>query len=740
MTPLSIACIMLAAAAAAPIAREPVDEVDPRIGNIGQLLRATVPLVHLPHGMVRLAPITRPEIRDRYLADKIFGFAAGASSLMIGTGDPASSVESSASRFDHDFETVTPYQTRVLLEEIGVEASFAPSQHAAYYRFRPERGGTYRLFFRLGDQAEVAITADPAVVGSEVVDGVRTWFFARLRTAPRDAGVVRAGVAEARSSATGTAIGAWATVAAERGEPVDVKVGVSYISAEQARANVDAELPDWDYERVRRRARDAWNEALSKIEIVGGTPKERALFYTSLYRSLERPVNISEQGRYYSGYDRQVHGDDGAGFYVDDWLWDSYRTLHPLQLLLERQLAADVLRSYVRMYQQSGWMPLFPDVGGDRPWMLGHHAAALFADAWAKGIRGVDYEIAFKGLRKNALEATMLPWRNGPATSLDRFCFAHGFFPALAPGEEETVAEVHPKERRQAVSVTLEYAYDDWCLSRLAAGLGHGDDEKLFRRRSRNWKNVFNQKTGFMAPRSQSGAWIEPFDPKLGGGQGGRDYFAEVNSWINTFNVPHDLPGLVAGLGGRAAFEQRLDQLFIEQYGGRKYRFLAQFPDATGLIGQYAHGNEPGLHIPYLYNSVGAPWKTQRRVREILSVWYQDNPRGLCGDDDGGALSSWYVFSAVGLYPVVPGLPIYDLASPLFEKVVIHAGAKPFTILAPGASAQNKYIQRAFLDGAPLAGPWISHAAIQRGAVLRLELGPRPNASWGRDARPPPGR
>jgi predicted alpha-1,2-mannosidase len=406
--------------------------------------------------------------------------------------------------------------------------------------------------------------------------------------------------------------------------------------------------------------------------------------------------DITEDGRYFSGYDHAVHDAQGHDFYIDDGLWDTYRSLHPLQLLLDPRQQEDMIRSYLRMYEQSGWMPSFPSAAGEQAVMIGHHSAALILDTFEKGYRDFNVEEAYEAMKKNATEATMLPWSRGPLTSLDRVYFDKGFFPALVAGESESVAEVTP-ERRQAVSVTLENAYDDWCVAQLA----------------RNYERVFNPAIGLMAPRSSNGEWVANFDPKLGGGQGGRDYFTEVNSWIYTFHVQHDVAGLIGAIGGPDAFNAKLDRMFVEQYGTSKFHFLDQFPDATGLVGQYAQGNEPSFHIPYLYDFSGQPWKTQRRVRELMDVWYGDGPLGIPGDDDGGATSSWYVLSAIGFYPVCPGSPVYEIGSPIFENSTIQLGnGKAFTIQANNVSARNKYIQSARLNGKPLTRPWFRHDEI----------------------------
>ena len=433
-------------------------------------------------------------------------------------------------------------------------------------------------------------------------------------------------------------------------------------------------------------------------------------------------------------YDAKVHDAQGHDFYVDDGLWDTFRSMHPLQLLLDGKRQEDMVRSYIRMYQQSGEMPSFPSIAGEQPVMIGHHAAEMILDTYAKGYHDFDLEAAYAGVRKYATEETLLPWRRGSLTALDHVYFDKGFFPALAWGEEESVSRVNPAERRQAVSVTLENAYDNWCVAQLAKALGKHDDEKYFTRLSQNYRNLWNPEIGFMAPKSANGKWVEHFDTRLGGGQGGRDYTTEVNSWQYTFSVQQDVPGLIQLFGGREKFNARLDQLVVEPLGTSKYSFLGQFPDATGPIGMYSAGNEPSYHVAYLYDFSGEPWKAQKHLRQVMDVWFGDGPAGAPGDDDGGGTSSWYVLSALGFYPVCPGSPIYEIGSPLFARSSITMGnGKVFTVVADGVSAQNKYIQSATLNGKPLDKPWFAHAEIANGGTLTFQMGSRPNKS--RDSR-----
>ena len=722
--------------------KNPVDYVSPNIGGIGQLLTATVPYVQYPHGMMRVAPVTTPGITDRYLADKIYGFPVGPAILMASVGNSSSRPQDYASDFDHDFETATPYYYAVDLQTWNIKAELTTSAQAASYRFTFPVSAHAHLALSMKDDSELAVLSSTAIQGSEKVVGpvgelsgaageTREYFYVEF-SKPVRAYVTWQGDDLSRvEKRVGNHIGFVTDTATNGGEQIEVRVGISYISAEQARRNLEREIPEWDFGQVKAKAQAVWNSALGKIGVTGGSEQQRTIFYTALYRSLGRMTDITEDGRYYSGYDHAVHNAEGHDFYIDDGIWDTYRSLHPLQMLLDANGQQDMIRSYLRMYEQSGWLPSFPSAAGDQSVMIGHHAAALILDAYAKGYRDFDVNVAYAAMRKNATEATMLPWRRGPLTSLDKVYFDKGFFPALAKGESETVPEV-TGELRQAASVTLESSYDDWCVAQLAKALGKESDAAYFTKLAHNYENLFNPNIGFMAPKSTNGEWVADFDPKLGGGQGGRDYFTEVNSWIYTFNVQHDVAGLIRLMGGREPFNTQLDRLFVEQYGTSKFRFLNQFPDATGLVGLYAQGNEPSFHIPYLYDFSGQPWKTQQRVRQLMDVWYGDGPLGIPGDDDGGETSSWYVLSAIGFYPVCPGSPVYEIGSPIFAKSVIRLGnGKEFTILANRVSRQNKYIQSAQLNGKPLNRPWFQQSDISNGGTLVLEMTDRPNTHWG---------
>ena len=386
-------------------------------------------------------------------------------------------------------------------------------------------------------------------------------------------------------------------------------------------------------------------------------------------------------------------------------------------------------------------MPTFPEVTGDSRRMNSNHAVATVIDAWRKGVRGFDLEKAYEAARKGIEEKTLIPWSAAPSGWLDEFYKEHGYIPALKPGEKETVADVSPWEKRQPVAVTLGTAYDEWCLSQIAAELGKKEDAEYFLARSYNYRNLFNPETRFFHPKDKDGKFIEPFDYIFSGGIGARAYFDENNAWTYNWDVRHHIQDLIDLFGGNTPFIERLDQLFVEDMKMSKWQYYALHPDATGNVGQFVMGNEPSFHIPYLYNYAGQP-KTQKRIRMLMESWFRNDLMGVCGDEDGGGMSAFYVFSALGFYPVSPGVPVYTIGSPLFDKSEIQlANGKVFTMIAHGVSWENKYIQSAKLNGAEYNKTWFTHEDVMKGGTLELFMGDRPNKKWGvgEGANPPSG-
>jgi len=527
---------------------------------------------------------------------------------------------------------------------------------------------------------------------------------------------------------------AWCSFDKTETGTIDYKYAISYISVEQAKKSLENEIPAWEFEKLKNTGQKIWTETLDQIQVKGGTEAQKRSFYTALYRTYERMINISEEGQYYSAYDHQLHKDD-RDFYVDDWVWDTYLAHHPLRMILNPERETDMLQSYVRMYEQSGWMPQFPLLFGDKPAMHGFHSTIVFLDAYRKGIQNFDVAKAYEGAKNNATDATIIPWVNGKTTSLDTFYRNKGYFPALKINEKETVKKVHGFEKRQAVAITLAHSYDDWALAEFAKDLDKTDDYEYYHGQSKNYRNLYNPDKKLMWPKDAKGNWLD-IDPKFDGGPGGRDYYDENNGYTYAWQVQHDIPDLIKLMGGNENFAENLDQLFREDLGRRKWQFWAKFPDATGLVGQFSMGNEPSFHIPYLYNYAGAAWKTQKRIRFLLDVWFQDNIFGIPGDEDGGGMTSFIVFSSMGFYPVTPGLPIYTIGSPVFEEISIklHNG-NTFTLKANNCSKKNKYIQSAKLNGKPLNKPWFTHEDLMNGATIELEMGAYPNKEWGKSEK-----
>ena len=707
---LMVAGLMFSGLTTPMRAQAPVDEVDPTIGNVSILLEPTRPTAYLPNSMVRMFPMRRDALDDQiqYFPLTILSHRQPELfALMPGGDKPAA----------YDAEHATPYFYSTRFDDSMIRTEFAPAHQAGYFRFNFPDGNAVLSMKNL-HAGSLHVVGKSAVSGEETVMDMTAYFYAET--------------SEPLATQTTRANDGDHMILSARGAKVlDLRYGVSFISVEQAKKNLEREIPAWGLERVKEQGRALWNNALGRIAVEGGTAAQRRVFYTALYRCMERMINITEDGRYYSGYDHKVH-EDVRPFYVDNWLWDTYRAMEPLQTLLNPDMQADKIQSYVRMYQQSGIMPTFALASGPAGIMNGNHAAPWIADAWSKGVRDFDLPVAYEGLRKRSLEQTMLPWRLGPKTVLDDFYTAHGYMPALQPGEKETVAEVQPFEKRQPVPVTLENSTDDWCIAQLAGVLRRPEDHALFLTRAANYRNLYRAEKSLMWPRDDKGNWIEPMDPKFDGGLGGRDYYDENNGWTYTWDVAHDYDGLFTLMGGRAKAQEKLDQLFREPLPRSRYEFQAKFPDSTSMIGEFSMANEPSLNIPYLYDRLGAPWKTQKRVRTILDAYFRDDLQGIPGDEDGGGMSAFIVFSMIGIYPVMPGVPVYDVASPIFTKVTVHLkNGKEFVIAAPASSRDRKYVQGVRWNGKVLDRLWIAHKDVVNGGTLELTMGDAPNTLLG---------
>ena len=718
--------------------KTPVDYVNPYMGNISHLLVPTFPTIHLPNSMLRVYP-ERPD----YTSDQIKGLPLivtshrGSSAFNLSPYQGREETLRPVVNYTYDNEVIKPYYYRVYLDEQNTDIKYAPSHQSAQYEISYEKDASVYLI--LNSKNGAMRVNDNTVSGyQQLENNTRVYLYLETENKPEKTGVLQD---NKLNTELDTIRGNNACVALYFGDKAQVqkiRYGISFISEEQAKSNMEREQKFYDVNALAEAGKKVWNDALGKIEVQSPDENEKTIFYTSLYRCYERPVNISEDGRYFSAFDGKVHEDGGNAFSTDDWIWDTYRATHPLRVLIDTLTETNVIRSYILMAEQMGdmWMPTFPEITGDSRRMNSNHAVATVADAYAKGLRGFDLEKAYLVCKKGIEEKTLAPWSGKPAGWLDDFYKKNGYIPALAPGEKETVPEVHHFEKRQPIAVTLGTSYDQWCLSQIAEDLGKKDDAEHYLKCSYNYRNVYNPETQFFHPKDKNGKFIEPFDYRFSGGQGAREYYGENNAWVYRWDVPHNVGDLIAIMGGTDRFIENLNQTFREPLGRGKYSFYAQLPDHTGNVGQFSMANEPSLHIPYLYNYAGQPWMTQKRIRTLLKEWFRNDLMGVPGDEDGGGMSAFVAFSSMGFYPVTPGSPTYNIGSPMFPYVKMTlSNGKIFEIIAENCSDENKYIQSATLNGKELNQPWFNHSDIANGGKLVLKMGDKANKAWGSDLK-----
>jgi predicted alpha-1,2-mannosidase len=707
--------------------------VNPYMGNISHLLVPTFPTIHLPNSLLRVYPERRDysEIRLNGLPLVVTSHR-GSSAFNLSPFQGDENGIRPVIKFSYDQEKLTPYSYSVYLDDQDIQVDFGLSHQSAAYDLKFEQNAPAYLII---NSRRGGMNWDgKAISGYQLIENnTRVYLYLVPEEIPQQITALKDGVLAEASSTEGR--NACLVLKYPQGtEALNLRYGISFIDEAQARENMEREVAGKTVAELQATGRKLWNEALGKIKIEGGTADEQTVFYTSLYRCFERPVCISENGRYYSAFDGQVHEDGGRPFYTDDWIWDSYRAHHPLRILIDPEKEEDILHSFILMAEQMDhfWMPTFPEISGDSRRMNSNHGVASVLDAYRKGLRNFDLEKAYEASKRAITEKTLAPWSGKPAGELDRFYKEHGYIPALREGEKETIPEVHSFERRQPVAVTLGTSYDQWCLSQIAEELGKADEAEYFFKASFNYRNLFNEETKFFHPKDAEGNFIAPFDYKFSGGMGARGYYGENNAWVYSWDVQHNIPDLIDLMGGKEAFVNNLDAMFTEPLGRSKYAFYAQLPDHTGNVGQFSMANEPSLHVPYLYNYAGQAWKTQKRIHKLLHEWFRNDLMGVPGDEDGGGMSSFVVFSSMGFYPVTPGQPVYSIGSPIFEHVSIDLGnGKTFEIEAHNASVENKYIQSATLNGEKLDNPWITHEAIIKGGKLVFEMGSKANKSWG---------
>ena len=698
------------------------DCVNPFIGT--DFTGNTYPGAQVPFGMVQLSP-------DNGLPgwDRIAGYfwpdstIAGFSHTHLsgtGAGDlydisfmpvmlPYREAEAPLgihSKFSHEEESASAgyYKVRLSDYDIQVELTATPRCGVQRYTF-PKGDAAVFLNLRKALNWDATVDAHVEQVDSVTIRGYRFsngWareqrvFFCTRFSRPLAMSLDTAAILTG-GKRTGSSVIARFDFQAEAGEQLVVSTALSGVSMDGAMRNLQAEVPEDDFDKCLAAAREAWDRQLGRIEVRCEDRDEKVKFYTALYHAMLAPTLYSDVDGAYLGPDRQEHRTEGWDNYGTFSLWDTYRAAHPLYTLVAPERVDDMVNSFIAFYEQNGRLPVWNMWASETDMMIGYHAVAVIADAYLKGIGGFDAE---KALEACVATANLDDYRGiGAYKKL-------GYVPY-------DLKDPHNADD-WSLSKTLEYAYDDHCIARMAEKMGRTDIAEEFYRRAQNYRNVYNPETGFMQPRDSRGHFVEPFSPD--------DYtphICESNGWQYFWSVQHDVEGLIELAGGKERFAQKLDSMFTYHPGEDDE--LPIF--STGMIGQYAHGNEPSHHVIYLFNAVGQPWKTQQYAARVMHELYLNTPAGLCGNEDCGQMSAWYVFSAMGFYPVDPVSGRYELGTPLYPEVKLHlADGKTFTVRANGVSRENCYVKSVKLNGVPYDKTYITHEQILSGGVMEIEM------------------
>jgi predicted alpha-1,2-mannosidase len=684
----------------------PAQLVNPFVGTIGTGKTFLGPV--LPYGMIQPGPYMR------YAGDQqsgtIYGFSQTHLSGMAGGGieTPGDILFMPAiakgpfskgfpDTFRHGSEMAEPGYYSVKLDSSDIKVEITATTRSGLYKFTFPQSKASGLFLKL-EKGFLKMN------GEEIsgCNNNRVYFVARFSKPFKDSeSAVDGQEVNKADTVRGENIKAIFRFDTQSGEELLLKIGISMVSIDGARNNLETEIKDWNFDRVREAAQESWNKELSKIEVEGGTKTEQTLFYTALYHSMIHPNIYMDADRRFRSTNGKVYTATDFDNYTNFSLWDTFRALHPLYTIINRERTNQFIRSFLERYDHNGRMLImeFDGVEGETPPMIGTHSLSVIADAYVKGIRGFDVPKAYEAMKKLA---------DDPIRPEKELYLKYGFIPSDLKG--------------QSVSMTLEFCYDDWCVTRLARDFDD-KDHKLFSQRGDFYRNVFSGEVNFMRGRKSNFQFVGNFDPMET-----INHYTEANAYQYSTFVPQDIDGLVGLMGGEKVFENWLDSCFSVRTDYSKINLA----DVTGLIGQYAHGNEPSHHISYLYNYVGAPWKTQEKVRQILSTLYTNKPDGIDGNEDCGQMSAWYVMSAMGIYAVTPGLDYYVVGSPIFDKVTINLeNGKKFEIIAKNNSPANKYILSAELNGQPWAKSYLNHADIANGGQAVFRMGSEPNREWG---------
>lgn len=703
-----------------------VKYVNPFIGTGGH--GHTFPGATMPFGMVQLSPDTRLEGWDgcggyHFTDSIIYGFSH---THLSGTGIPDygdvlfmpnsgkiylnngfNGKKGYSSKFKKENEKAEAGYYSVLMEN-KIRAELTSTLRAGMHQYTFPEGDSSHFILDLLHRdkvldSEINILSDSEISGfrisSDWAAEQHIYFYAQFSKAFKSSGIainekIKAGLTNTK----GKNLKAYFLFDTEENEKIILKVGISAVSIEGAKQNLQKEIPDFDFQKIKKQNQMAWEKQLSKIEVSGESIKDqKTIFYTALYHSMIAPNLFMDVDKNYRGMDKNIHKAIDYQHHTVFSLWDTYRATHPLFTIIEQKRTTDFIKTFLSQFEQGGRLPMWELAANYTNCMIGYHAIPVIADAYKKDIRDFDVQKAYNAMKHSA---------NRDYEGLDLYR-KYGFIPAEKEGS--------------SVSKMLEYAYDDWCIAQMALELGNEKDFEIYTKRAQFYKNIFDKKTGFMRAKLHN-RWFSPFDPSE------VNYnYTEANCWQYSFYVPQDISGFMNLLGGKNALDKKLDQLFTtsSETSGRHQ------PDITGLIGQYAHGNEPSHHMAYLYNYVGKAWKTQEKVREILETLYWNNPEGLSGNEDCGQMSSWYVLSALGFYSVTPGSDVYAIGVPNFEEAKINLeNGKSFIIKTLNLNPKNIYIQSAKLNGKKYDKSFIKHEDILNGGELIFEMGNTPNKAW----------
>lgn len=749
MTVCGAGMLTLAACAPSAVETDYTAYVNPFVGTGGH--GHTFPGAVVPNGMIQPSPDTRIDGWDAssgyYYADSTMnGFSH---THVSGTGcadygdilfmptvgeqqynpqDYSSQTLPYASAFSHQNETAVPGYYSVFLDRYQVKAELTATKRAAFHRYTfpaTEEAGIiidmdYSIQHQTNMDMQVEVVSDTEIKGSKLTEywafDQQVSFYAKF-SKPFTYQIVRDTLTD-HNGKMQPRCKVLLKFATAKDEQVLAKVGISAVDTEGAKRNLEAEIPDWDFEAVRNEAHKDWNRYLSKIDVETSNETDKTIFYTAMYHTAISPNLFTDVDGRYWGMDRKVHqGSVEKPIYTVFSLWDTFRALHPLLSIIDPDLNNEFIYSLLKKHQEGGIFPMWDLASNYTGTMIGYHAASLIADAYTKGYADFDLQEAYRACLRSAEYDT---------TGIKCPDLVLPHLMPMAKYYKNTLGYIPCDRENESVAKALEYAYDDFCISLLADGVGDYDNFERYTKLAKAYKLYFDPSVRFMRGLDSKGEWREPFNPRASNHR--NDDYCEGNAWQWTWFVPHDIEGLVALMGGEEAFVGKLDSLFTADSSLEGTEVSA---DISGLIGQYAHGNEPSHHIIHLYNYVNRPWKTQELIDRVFKEQYRNEPDGLSGNEDCGQMSAWYILNSMGFYQVCPGKPVYSIGRPLFDKVTVNLpGRGVFTVIAKNNFPENKYIESATLNGKPLTVPFLQHKDIMNGSVLELTLTNQPT-QWG---------